>query len=86
MEPARSERCCAAAGSSFSTGSGERELFDLREDPLERVNRAAAEPEQVADLESQLTASLGSVREAPALPKLSPALRKQLEALGYLHE
>ncbi len=67
-------------------GSGERELFDLREDPLERVNRAAAEPEQAADLERQLTASLESVREAPALPPLSPAMRKQLEALGYLRE
>jgi uncharacterized sulfatase len=67
-------------------GSGERELFDLGEDPAERVNRAEAEPERTADLASQLTASLGSVRQAPALPKLSPAMRKQLEALGYLQE
>ena len=67
-------------------GGGERELFDLGGDPAERVNRAAAEPERAADLESQLAASLGSARAAPALPKLSPAMRKQLEALGYLRE
>ena len=65
---------------------GERELFDLGGDPRERVNRAAAEPERTADLASRLTTSLGSVREAPVLPKLSPAMRKQLEALGYLRE
>jgi len=66
--------------------SGQRELFDLGGDPSERVNRAAAEPERTADLASQLTTRLGSVRKAPALPRLSPAMRKQLEALGYLRE
>ena len=65
---------------------GERELFDLRDDPLERVNRAMAEPEQTADLASQLSATLGMTREAPALPRLSRDMRKQLEALGYLRE
>jgi arylsulfatase A-like enzyme len=67
-------------------GSGEHELFDLVEDPGERVNRAAAEPERVAELSSELTAGLGSVREATALPKLEPAMRKELEALGYVRE
>jgi arylsulfatase A-like enzyme len=66
--------------------SGERELFELAEDPLERVNRAAAEPARAAELASRLTTTLSSVREAPELPKLSPAMRRQLEALGYLRE
>jgi N-sulphoglucosamine sulphohydrolase, C-terminal len=67
-------------------GNGERELFDLAEDPGERVNRAAAEAELAADLANQLTTNLGSVRQAPALPKLEPTMRMQLEALGYLRE
>ena len=66
--------------------SGERELFELGEDPLERANRAAAEPSRAAKLASRLTTELGSVREAPALPKLTPDTRKQLEALGYVAE
>jgi arylsulfatase A-like enzyme len=67
-------------------GNGEHELFDLVEDPSERVNMAAAKPGLVADLSKQLTASLGSVREAQALPKLERDMRMQLEALGYLRE
>ena len=66
--------------------SGERELFELGEDPLEHANRAAAEPARAAKLASRLTTELGSVREAPALPKLTPDTRKQLEALGYVAE
>lgn len=67
-------------------GSGEYELFDLVEDPSERVNRAAAEPKLTAGLSSQLTVGLGKVRQATALPKLGPAMHKQLEALGYVRE
>jgi len=67
-------------------GSGERELFDLVEDPHERENRAAAEPERTADLASQLTTTLGTTRKAPVLPPLTPTMRYQLEALGYLRE
>jgi hypothetical protein len=66
--------------------SGERELFDLGGDPSERTNRAAAEPERAAELANQLTTRLGSVRSAPVLPRLSPTMRRQLEALGYLRE
>jgi arylsulfatase A-like enzyme len=66
--------------------SGERELFELGEDPRERANRAGAEPAQAAKLANQLTNQLGSLREAPILPKLTPDTRKQLEALGYVQE
>ena len=66
--------------------SGQRELFDLGGDPSERANRAAAEPERTAELARELTTRLASVRQAPALPRLSPEMRKQLEALGYLRE
>jgi arylsulfatase A-like enzyme len=66
--------------------SGERELFELGEDPLERTNRADVEPAQAAKLATQLTTELGSVREAPELPKLTPDTRRQLEALGYVQE
>jgi len=65
---------------------GERELFDLGGDPRELVNRAGGESKRTADLASQLRSSLGSVRKAPTLPKLEPAERKQLEALGYVRE
>jgi len=67
-------------------GNGEHELFELSADPGERVNRASAEPQRTADLTSRLTSGLGSVRNAPALPELNPAMRMQLEALGYVRE
>jgi arylsulfatase A-like enzyme len=67
-------------------GNGKRELFDLVADPGERVNRADAEPERTAELAALLTANLGSAREAPVLPPLEPAMRRELEALGYVRD
>jgi arylsulfatase A-like enzyme len=67
-------------------GDGQRELFDLVEDPGERANRAAADPERARELARRLEVELGSVRKAPGLPKLEPDLRRQLEALGYVRE
>jgi arylsulfatase A-like enzyme len=65
---------------------GERELYDLDADPLERVNRATAEPEQATILANDLSLALGKDRAAPVLPRLTHAERAQLQALGYVRE
>jgi arylsulfatase A-like enzyme len=66
--------------------SGRQELFDLSADPGERVDLANDQPQRAAELANRLTSTLPSVREAPALPKLNPEMRMQLEALGYVRE
>jgi arylsulfatase A-like enzyme len=59
------------------------ELFDLTHDPAERTDRFAATPEG-----SRLVAELAAWRPAPPPAALateaSPALQRQLKALGYV--
>jgi arylsulfatase A-like enzyme len=62
------------------------ELYDLGADPRERVNRVPTEAERAASLAHALDSALASQKAAPALPKLSPEERAQLQALGYVQE
>ncbi len=65
---------------------GGDELYDLRRDPLETRNRAAAEPARVAALRERLLARLEGLRSAAsaAAEPVDPETSRQLEGLGYL--
>lgn len=76
--------------------AGTRELFDLRADPAEQVNRLRSDRALARALERELWDALGvsgcaklrPLRAPPASQPQAPALsdreREQLEALGYL--
>ncbi len=78
------------AGKSLRNGRG-LELYQLREDPRERVNRASSEPELVAELVAAYEAWMaahptvsnlkGKLAENEAAQRA--ALAKKLQALGY---
>ncbi len=63
------------------------ELYDLKNDPGEKVNLAAREPEEVERLRAELRAWARKNPRAPdqrTRDRVDDELRKQLEALGYL--
>ena len=60
------------------------ELFNLKEDPFEKVNLIEDHPEEFKQLKAQLEQSGGMIKELiEAAPDNETALRK-LRALGYL--
>jgi arylsulfatase A-like enzyme len=67
-----------------------RELYDLRNDPAERVNIAGRDGERAAELGVLLDAHLaqlethGAVNFGIDAAKVPEQLREQLRALGYL--
>jgi arylsulfatase A-like enzyme len=67
--------------------SGRPELYDLREDPGETRDRAAAEPARVAALRraAEPWIALGPV-ERGTVPHLAPEAVERLRALGYLQD
>jgi arylsulfatase len=62
---------------------GAEELYDLRRDPGERVNRAAAEPARRARYRRLLEEWLGKKRSAPSSWR-DPGLLERLRAAGYI--
>jgi hypothetical protein len=66
--------------------SGHLELYDLRSDPGELDDIAAAEPAHAAALAAQLDALLVTLSEPSGLPRLpmDDDTRSRLEALGYV--
>ena len=64
------------------------ELYDLKEDPGEQSNIADASPELVEALNARLEAITSGIdikeRDEELPDEIDPALREQLEALGYL--
>ncbi len=64
------------------------ELYDLRSDPGELTNLAAAQPERVAAMRAQLRTLIASSPPRPAAGggriRMDDAQRRKLEALGYL--
>lgn len=79
---------------SLDLETGERRLYDRRSDPGGRLNAIADHPQAAADLARLLDALEDAKRRAeeeaarlgPQQPpaELDPAVREQLEALGYL--
>jgi arylsulfatase A-like enzyme len=75
---------------AFHPRRGDVDLYDLANDPTERVNRAATDPEVTRDLAARLDAwmaahgldAAGSQYQRPSAP-VSPAARERLRALGY---
>jgi len=65
---------------------GTRELYDLAADPAEERDRAADEPERLAELRARLEAVLGAPRArfvTSAVRDWSPEERSALKDLGY---
>jgi len=61
------------------------ELFDLEEDPAERNDLSAARPEVVARLRAAIQPWLDGVSHAaPPSRRVTPEIREQLEAMGYV--
>jgi arylsulfatase A-like enzyme len=77
---------------AFAPRAGDRELYDLRADPAERVNLVESEPEIAARLDAKIEAWLavqssnGSRRERlhGRATGLSREQREGLRALGYV--
>jgi len=65
--------------------SGRLELYDLRADPGELTNLAAADPARAAELAARLDALLASLSVPAVAPQapLDDTTRSRLEALGY---
>ena len=66
------------------------ELYDLSRDPLEQTDRAAGEPQRVAELRAVIGQALGGSTDSPVVVREteaqtpSPALEARLRELGYL--
>ena len=60
------------------------ELYDLVADPGENNDLSAVEPERVERMRSKILAWLALDRGSGGNAELSPAMRKQLQALGYI--
>ena len=79
---------------SLDLETGERRLYDRRSDPGGRLNVIADQPQAAADLarlldgleDAKRRAEDEAARLGPQQPpaELDPAVREQLEALGYL--
>jgi arylsulfatase len=67
-----------------SLGSGARELYDLQRDPAETHNLSESEAPLALRLEAALRHGSRPLRSEHV--SLDPALRRQLQALGYLDE
>ena len=63
---------------------GRRELFDLAEDPRERVDLVAERPEVASRLADALRAWRASHTSGPSEPAVGAEDRARLEALGYV--
>jgi len=61
----------------------EPELYDLSQDPFERVNLAASQPDELAELSALLRDRLASGLRSEGDEELSEANRKAMEDLGY---
>lgn len=63
----------------------EAELYHLDDDPNERVNLAAQQPERVAQMRSELESLVGASKpRGNAAATIGPGEREQLAALGYV--
>ena len=60
------------------------ELYDLAADPLEQDDRAAAEPGRVARMRRLIEQRFAGLRHREGAHDVSPELREQLRALGYV--
>jgi arylsulfatase A-like enzyme len=73
----------------FDAFSGKAQLFDLRQDPAERRDVSAEQPQIARELRDRLTAHLRESVAGGTLEARTIALpaedRARLEALGYLH-
>jgi len=65
---------------------GQPELYRLQQDPAERMNMARAHPAMCQERHDTLTKMLDRDRDIHADPRarMTPALLRQLQALGYL--
>lgn len=65
---------------------GAEELYDLRADPAEAHDLAAAQPERLAAMRDELDRRLARVtaRVAPHAPPMSQEMRDRLRSLGYV--
>ncbi len=69
----------------IESSSGARSLYDLRDDPGELRDLAAADPRRAASLDSTYVAQTGARTFAPAgQERLDEATRRQLRSLGYV--
>jgi choline-sulfatase len=60
------------------------ELYDLQQDPGERNNRAAAQPQTVRALAAALDRLAGTAQGAMSQTTVDPETRSRLAALGYI--
>jgi arylsulfatase A-like enzyme len=65
--------------------TGKRALFDLAQDPGERVDRLAAEPATAADLGARLERFMQIRGEAGPPSRLTPEEIEKLRSLGYVN-
>jgi len=68
----------------FSPSDFKEELYDLRRDPGETVNRVESEPGEAKKLRESLSQWLAQETEETSFPSLSPEQIRILKSLGYL--
>ena len=61
------------------------ELYDMRDDPLQQRNVADRHPVVTAELRNEVLRWRGPAANPYEAQELSPEVRDELEALGYLH-
>jgi arylsulfatase A-like enzyme len=68
------------------SSKGEKELYDIKKDPLENIDLASKETKLVAELEGLIFAKFGEFkdREIDKEESLNKEIKKRLERLGYI--
>jgi len=68
----------------YTVGQPEGELYDLGQDPGERVNLEGERPDLAREMRARIEAELAGIEQADLTPEEEAILMDRLEQLGYL--
>lgn len=84
INPENESPACISEYPEYSFPIATAELYDLAEDPGERVNLAERYPEKVAELSALIRERFAGLTERRKTQELTKELKEELRALGYV--